>query len=134
MDIGLHYVIDFYITELVANQLCVNFGRHGTVSCSSITWEEHKPISIKTFGRTPPYLDCNHPVDVSCLSRGDVPSVPRTFCPICVHWHGKQVRTSQMSRDSPPVFPDTSEAYRTPNSFMCVLFIGSFPLKRTQPY
>ena len=51
-------------------------------------------------GGTPPLLDRNHPVDVSHLSCGNVPSVPRTFCPIYVEMHIHQVGTFRMSRDS----------------------------------
>ena len=53
-----------------------------------------KPINIKKFGGTPPLLDRNHPVDMPRLSRGDIPSVLRTFCPIYVgiiHKSGRDV-------------------------------------------
>ena len=51
-------------------------------------------------------------MDVSRLSRGSVPSVPRRSCPIYVELHINQVGTSWMSRDSPPNHPqDTSEAH-----------------------
>ena len=52
-----------------------------------------KPINIQKFGGTPLLLDHNHPVDVSHLSRGNVPSVPWTICPIYVELHINQVRT-----------------------------------------
>ena len=56
-------------------------------------------------------------VDMSHLSRGNVPSVPRTCCPIHVEVHTNQVRTSRMSWHLPPNHPrDTSKAYRPPNS------------------
>ena len=74
-------------------------------------------ISIKKFGGTPPLLDCIHPVDVSRLSSGSAPFVPRAFCPIYVELHRKQVGTSWMCRDSPPNRPrDTPKAYRPPKS------------------
>ena len=38
----------------------------------------------KEIWRTPPLPDHSHPIDVSRLSRKNVPFVPRTFCPICV--------------------------------------------------
>ena len=85
-----------------------------------------KTQKIKKFGGTPPHLESNHPVEVSCLSRGNVPSVPRTFCPICVELiTHDQVGMSQVSRDSPPNRPrDSSEAYRPPNSQGQILAVG----------
>ena len=79
------------------------------------------PLDIlKKFGATLPLLDRNHPVDVSRLSRGNVPSVPQTSCPIYVELHINQVGTSRMFQDSHPNRPrHTSDAYRPPNSFMC---------------
>ena len=56
-----------------------------------------KTLNTKICGGTPPHRDCKHPVDVSHMSCGDVPSVPWTFCPICVDSHTNQVRTSRMS-------------------------------------
>ena len=46
--------------------------------------KREKPMNIKKFSGTSPLLDLSHPVDVSRLSRGNVPSVPWTFCPIYV--------------------------------------------------
>ena len=50
-------------------------------------WEGEKTTNIKKLGGTPPLLDRNHPMDVSHLSRGIVPFVARTFCPIYVEIH-----------------------------------------------
>ena len=38
------------------------------------------PINIENFGRTPSHLECEGPMDVSWLSRENVPFVPWTFC------------------------------------------------------
>ena len=43
----------------------------------------------------------NHPVDVSRLSRANVPFVARTFCPIYVELHINQVGTSRMLAPKP---------------------------------
>ena len=88
--------------------------------------EEENPKNTKKFGGTPPLLDRNHPVEMSRLSPGNVPSVRWTFCPIYVELHRNQVGTSLTSRDSPPDrVRDTSEAYRRPpNSFICVLCLS----------
>ena len=83
---------------------------------------EKKPINTKKSDRTPPHLNCNHSVDVSRLSREDVPSVPRTFCPIYVELHVSQVGTSRGFVPNRPW--DTSEAHRSPDSLVCSLFVG----------
>ena len=73
--------------------------------------ERKNQKNIKKFRGTPPLLNRDHPVNVSRLSRGNVPSVPWTFCPIYVELRINQVGTSRMSWDSPPNRPqDTSEA------------------------
>ena len=52
-------------------------------------------INRNNIGKKPQfYLDCNHPVDVSCLSRGNV---PLTFSLISIDLHRNQVGKSQMS-------------------------------------
>ena len=66
---------------------------------------EKKPIKIKKFGRIPPLLNCNHTVDVSRLSCGNVPSVPRTFCPVYMELHTNEVGISRLSRDLTPKPP-----------------------------
>ena len=65
-------------------------------------WEGKEPINIREFGGTPPLLDVSHAMDVSCCPIRNVPSVPRTFCPIYVELHRNQVGTSWMSRGLAP--------------------------------
>ena len=81
----------------------------------------------KKFGGTPPLLDRNHPVDVSRLSCENVPSVPRTFCPIYVELHRHQVGTSRVSLGlAPKPSPrDTSGTYRSPMP-LCVFCLSVF--------
>ena len=93
-----------------------------------------KPINIKKFGGTSPYLDCSHAMDVSRLSRGNVPSVPQTFCSIYVALHRAQVGTSRVSlgiapKSSPGHLPGIP---MPPKSSMCVLFIV-FPSADYEP-
>ena len=92
-------------------------------------WEKKLPINLKNFGGRSPLLKCNHPGEVSHLSRRSVPVVPRMLCPIYTELHMNQAKTSRMCRDSPPSRPqDTSEAYRPPNSFVSN---GIFMLRRS---
>ena len=74
-------------------------------------------------------LDCNHPVDVSRLSRGNVSSVPRTFCPIDVELHRNQVRTSWVSREThPQTIPETFPRHTDDEIPSCVFCLSVFLL------
>ena len=94
-------------------------------------WEEKK--NIPKLGGTPPLLDCNHPVDVSRLSHGNVPSVPRTFCPIYGELRINQVGTSRMSQGSPPNcpldIPRQRTDHQTPLCFLSLSVFFSLALK-----
>ena len=87
-----------------------------------LSWEE-KANNMKKFGGTPPYLDCKHSVDVSRLSHGNVPFVPRTFCPIYVG-NCTEIRPGRprCPGTCPQTVPGTLP--RPPYSFMFSLFIG----------
>ena len=79
---------------------------------------------MKKFSGTPPLLDRNHPMDVSRLSRGNVPFVPQTFCPLYVelkHTTGLGLPRSPGTR--PQTIPGK---HRPPNSPLCVLWVSAF--------
>ena len=73
------------------------------------------PINIKNFGGTPPLLHRKHPLDMSHLSRGNVPSVPHMVCPIYVVFHINQVRTLvAQSSATPATVAATPQSSATP--------------------
>ena len=88
--------------------------------------KRRSPINKSVFGGTPPQLDCDHPVDMSRLSRRNVPFVPRTFCPLCVDWHRNQARTSYMSLELPSK-PFTGHFQSIPTTkFLYVFLVYAF--------
>ena len=72
-----------------------------------------KPIHIKNFGGTPPGLCPVCPVDMSQLSRGPVPSVPRTFCPLNVNFHINRPKRPGCPWDVPNLSPGRSRGIPT---------------------
>ena len=87
----------------------------------------NKPINIKKFGGTPPLLDRNHPVDMSCLSRENVSSAPPTFCPIYVGLHTNQVGTSGVPGTRHQFGPGTLPRHNNLQFPLCVCFDWFFP-------
>ena len=93
---------------------------------------EKKP-KRKKFGGTPPLLDSNHLVDMSGLSRGNVPSVPLTFCPIYVELHINQVGMSWMSGAPPHTVPRTLPRHTDHQTPLCVLSFSVCLLPSERP-
>ena len=79
-----------------------------------------KQINIKKFGGTPPLLDRNRPVDMPRLSRGNIPSVPRTFCPIYVELHTSPGRDVP---DVPGLAPKPSRGHFRPRGMPTTKFL-----------
>ena len=73
----------------------------------------------------------SHPVDVSRLCHGNVPSVLRMFCPFCVDLHGRQVRTSRMSPGiRSQVVPGTLPRHTDRHISLCVFVCRCFLLPK----
>ena len=88
-------------------------------------WEEKKTNKHKEIRR-------DTPASGPQLSRGRVPFlswnvlfVLQTFCAIYVELHINQVRTSRMSRDSPPNRPQTLPRHTGHQIPLCVLCLSS---------
>ena len=72
----------------------------------------------KEFRRDTPWC-------ASRLSRGHVPSVPRTFCPFSIDLHINQAQMSQVSLGRPEFVPGTPPGHPTAK-FLYVTFLYRF--------
>ena len=75
--------------------------------CARAQQRQKKTINIKNFGGTPHGVCPVCPMDMSHLSRGNVPSVPRTFCPLNWNFHMNWPKRPGCPWDVPNVPPGT---------------------------